>query len=295
MGQMAYYTAGAGQTLTGQTLGRSASGSDYLDVQSGGRAVNTTVSSGGFLSIHNNGTADGTTLGAGGDMFMYQGGTATGTVANAGSLVQVNAGGTLTGVVLNGGGLLVAPGGKVSGLGLQPGGSADFADFLYAANTTASLDPATDILTLTGSSGTYTLQLAGDYTGETISAAGDNGIGNFGKSIGTMLTVKAAPSSITVSGAKTGQDAPRGVAIAPLAGIMLAAPAGDVLTATVTIPAQQVVNGHLQDTVGTVDDADGRYTISGSAGAVQAVTPASPRMRRGRTASRTAVRRSDSG
>ncbi len=201
-------------------------------VSSGGTAVSTTVSSGGYEVVSNGGTATSTTLRDGGQELVYSGGTTSFTTLSDGGSQGVSSGGTaVSTTVSNGGAEIVYPGGtdsfttvssggteSVEGSGIasstmvRSGGSELVVGFGTAISTTialggkielldlqnylpggtATVDSATDVLTVSVGGQSYTQQLAGDYTGEQFQLAP----GPFG---GTQLTLAVAQVATTYS------------------------------------------------------------------------------------------------
>ena len=90
--------------------------------------------------------------------------------------------------VSSGGDLLVASYGIANAIDLLPGGELDLALVPFMSGASASLDPSTDILTITEEFGLfYNEQLVGNYTGEIFNvAAAADGVG------GTAVTVSPA-------------------------------------------------------------------------------------------------------
>ena len=90
---------------------------------------------------------------------------------------------TAIGATVNGGGVeKVYSGGVATGTVLQLGGQIDVSCLGFAAGGTASLNAATDLLTVTETTGSYTQQLSGSYAGKGFLVASD-GTG------GTLVTV----------------------------------------------------------------------------------------------------------
>ncbi len=204
---MAFVTVNSGQTVTGHYVTN-----EYLQVYSGGTVTATTVEANGFLEVYTGGSATGTivsysgfeilmsgghdssaTVNSGGYLLVDAGAVASGTVISKGAFVTVTGGAISNALVSAGAYVDVSKGGMLTGATFQPGAGADFADIPYSANATATLNAATDILTITGGGTTSTVQLAGNYTGDTFSLSSDFSVLNFGQGpAGTNIMVNAA-------------------------------------------------------------------------------------------------------
>jgi autotransporter passenger strand-loop-strand repeat protein len=163
-------TVSAGQTQVVsavQLTGAIVQSGGTLQVDSGGATVGTAVSSGGYELISATALGYGTTVSSGGHQVVYGGGTVASTD-------------------LLSGGQLVVSGGTVSNLEFQAGATVDLTGQAYNSAGSATLNSATDILSITEHGATYALQLAGNYAGEYFHLANDgNG--------GTLLTEDATP------------------------------------------------------------------------------------------------------
>ena len=127
-------------------------------VYSGGETVSTTVSSGGYEFVSAGGIALDTTVSRGG--YQVVSGTVSGTTYVAAD-VTANVSGT---VLLSGGTLELFSSGVAVGTHLE-GGAIDVEYLPYMAGGTASLNSATDVLTVKEGTQTYTQTLSGTYTG----------------------------------------------------------------------------------------------------------------------------------
>jgi autotransporter passenger strand-loop-strand repeat protein len=156
-------------------------------VSSGGTVSDTAVGSGGRELVFAGGLASGTTVASGGAQFISPDGTASATVVDSGGEEFVSAGGDAVGtVVSNGGTELIFGGGNVTSSIVDVGGAIDLRGIAFDTGGTAILDSATDILTVTESAGTYTQQLAGDYSEDYFTLASDN-------NGGTLITEQMTP------------------------------------------------------------------------------------------------------
>ena len=186
-----------GGTASGTTV--NAGGSQYVDggAASGpfwtpeGSVVSTTVNSGGSEYIGLGGTASGTTVNSGGTLVVSSGGSAIGTVLSGG-IEYVHSGGTVSCTTVGSGGTLVDAGGTILGAtDLQIGGTIDVAGLTYVAGGSASVDLATDVMTVTMGGQTITAQLSGNLVGEQVVLSSDT-------TGGTNITV-AAPMGPTMN------------------------------------------------------------------------------------------------
>jgi autotransporter passenger strand-loop-strand repeat protein len=128
----------------------------------------TTVNSGGteIVGVFGGGAASGTTVNGGGFEIVSAGGTVTGTTVDSGGFLYVSSGGVASSVIVNSGGTVyVYSGGSVVSATVASGGAIDLAYVPYASGGTADLDSTTDILTVTESTGSATVQMSGSYTG----------------------------------------------------------------------------------------------------------------------------------
>jgi autotransporter passenger strand-loop-strand repeat protein len=158
----------------------------------GGTEISATVNSGGGEYVFNGMTVS-TTVNSGG--YEYVGhnslndssGTGSGTIVNKGGALSIGSGGTAIDTVVNSGGVeVISLGGIASGTHILSGGAIDLTSLGFASGGTAVIDSVTDILTVTESTGTYTQQLTGNYTGEFFHL-GNDGTG------GTEVMVDGTP------------------------------------------------------------------------------------------------------
>ena len=151
----------------------------------GAEADCTTVNDGGLQQL-SGGTANGTVVNTGGTLRMTEG-TVNGAVIGSGSLFDMQFGST-TSTTLEGGStldlVLAIDGfeGTAAATVMQPGAAIDLKFFRYSDTGTASLDPSTDVLTITEGDYTRTLSLAGSYAGDQFTLTDDN-------ASGTLLTM----------------------------------------------------------------------------------------------------------
>jgi autotransporter passenger strand-loop-strand repeat protein len=153
--------SGGAATLRGSDVGATVSGSET--VSSGGAASATTVASGGTLSVLSGGAASGTTI-DGGTLGVSAGGLLSGSIAFSGS-----------------GGELIVPSSLIPPgtiYGFEPGDTFDLINVTFDSAGTADLvssgDTANHLQVAEGGS-TYTFNLdpAQDFTGEYFHLAGD--------------------------------------------------------------------------------------------------------------------------
>ena len=212
-GDMMVYSGG---TTTGTTIQNGT-----IEVEASGTISNTTVS-GGFVSILSGGTAIGTVVDGG--VELVNGGVDSNATINASLGLTVTNGGSVTGATL-------APG---VGLGLQNGtvtkavldsganlpvdlatklidpalalnASVDIDNLPYVAGGSATLNSATDLLTISEGGSVTPLQLAGSYAGESFALAE----GNSGAPSTQISVVSATPpASIGSTPASSGATPP---------------------------------------------------------------------------------------
>ena len=201
---MAFITVSSGQTVNGYNVIN-----EFFDVYSGGAVSATTVGTGGFLQIYTGGTATGTVV-TGQGFEELIGGHDSSVTLDGGFLID-GAGSSVTGLTFNGGGFAavsgsidgavispgatfqVGAGGTATNTTIEAGAVADFNAIPFSANATATLNAATDVLTISGGGTTSTVQLAGSYAGETFSLSSDLGIDTLlSNTIGTDIAVNAA-------------------------------------------------------------------------------------------------------
>ena len=185
----------SGGTLDGsvgvvQPGGSSGSYPSYINVQAGGRAVGLTVLN-GLLVV--NGSAAGVTVGSGGTDAVNSGGVDSGAVLGSGAIAVVAGGGTQDVASVASGGLVeIGTGAVVSGAAVQLGALLNFDG--APSQASASLDPATDILTVSGtdSSGNpyaQSITLAGNYAGDVFQGVSRPDLAL----TGLLLQVESAP------------------------------------------------------------------------------------------------------
>jgi autotransporter passenger strand-loop-strand repeat protein len=179
----------------------------------------TTIADGGTESVGSGGEAFSSTVADGGlEILIDPTAIALGTVIESGGTQGVASGASAVSTTVSSGGLqIVASGGVASDTVLSAGGTIDLLYLPYAGSGIAELDPATDILTITQAGETTTLQLAGDYTGETFSLMQDS---SWLTDADLLLGVQGAASGtdITVGPASSGTGAGQGSAAQSSAG-----------------------------------------------------------------------------
>ncbi len=167
----------------GLTIGSILKSGAYQGVDSGGTADGTVVSQGGIERI-NGGIASGTTVSSGGFESVSGGygssapgvitGTAIGTIVDGGGSQTVASGGVAISTTVNSGGVeAVFSGGTASDTTLNIGGTVDLAFLAFAGGGSASVNLATDLLTVSEGGKTYTQQLAGSYSGDSFQLTAD--------------------------------------------------------------------------------------------------------------------------
>jgi autotransporter passenger strand-loop-strand repeat protein len=112
-----------------------------------GTVSDTTVSGGGSQGVYSEGTASFTTVDSGGYEVVSNLGTAVSTTVNSGGFELVSSGFSI-----------------VSFTSVVLGGAIDVANLPYAPGGSASVNSTNDMLTVSVGGGSYTQQLAGDYT-----------------------------------------------------------------------------------------------------------------------------------
>lgn len=167
----------------GSALASTLNNSAVVNVFAGGTASGTVITDGQEIVF---GTTSGTTLN-GGREIISAGGTATGVVVNGGAAEYVNSGGTAINTVVSSGGTeYVYAGATVSGTQLLSGGTIDLVSLAYTSGGTVNFDQATDTLTVTESSNTYTQTLSGTYTNKYFHLAS-------GSDASTLVTADSTP------------------------------------------------------------------------------------------------------
>jgi len=142
-------------------------------VGSGGRA-SAGIVSGGTLSVNSGGTLTSVTAEASGYLYLNSGVTVDGATVDNGGTVYVAPGATVEGTDVTSGGVLnLFPGepsfelasGTAGATTLAAGGAIDLEYLTYVSGATASVN-GSDLLTVIAGAGSATLQLAGNYNGE---------------------------------------------------------------------------------------------------------------------------------
>jgi autotransporter passenger strand-loop-strand repeat protein len=126
-----------------------------------------------------------TQVDADGFILVNSGGTSIDTVVSSGGTEEVDFGGVASGTTVNSGGFELVVGGVATGTTLLNGGTIDVITLPYVSGS-ATVDPTTDVLTVSEGGQTYTQQLSGDYTGDSFRLTSDNGNG------GTDIQLAAA-------------------------------------------------------------------------------------------------------
>ena len=142
------------------------------DIDDGATVNGIRVADPGELMVSSGGTASATQV-VGGHEDVY--GSAASDMVASGGVQAVQAGGTATGTQVGSGGTLVLAGGAAGGVQLAIGGAIDFATVTFVPGSTASVAPATDLLTVSGTAAS--LQLAGNYAMDSFLVASDGGAG----------------------------------------------------------------------------------------------------------------------
>jgi autotransporter passenger strand-loop-strand repeat protein len=188
-------------------------------ILSGGIAVGAIVSSGGTQYVDSSGAASNTTITLGGAEQIGFDATAFSTTILSGGQEYINGGGSaLDGTVSAGGYEVISGGGSATGTTVLSGGAIDLAFFAYVSgSTSAFIDSATDLLSVTDGSGFYTQQLAGNYANTVFAASPDAPTGT-----GTLLELEV---------------------LCFVAGTLIATPSGDV-------PVQHLAVGDMVRTAG---------------------------------------------
>jgi autotransporter passenger strand-loop-strand repeat protein len=147
-----------------------------FEVVSDVSAVSTTISNGGTEIVFAGGTAIDTTVSGGGNLIVLPGGGQTGTMLSGGAIVStgivvyqpapgliVHAPVVSDSVVVSGGTEFVLSGGTAVSTTVNVGGAIDVAYLPYAPGGSATVDSATDELTVSVGGRSYMQKLAGDY------------------------------------------------------------------------------------------------------------------------------------
>ncbi len=148
-------------------------------VNPSGTATSTTIFAGGAQTVQQ-GTVISTVISSGGVQTLIGGATASGTIVSSGGVEIIGAqsvnfgSNTVIGTdVLSGGRIVINSGNNITGLDVSSGGSIDLNYLIYDAADTVDVTSG-GLLTVT-SAGTpiYSLQLAGDYTGDYFHTSAD--------------------------------------------------------------------------------------------------------------------------
>ncbi|AHJ67567.1 AIDA repeat-containing protein [Granulibacter bethesdensis] len=218
----------------------------------------STVSS---MLVMNGGIASGTTVNSGGMQIISSGGTAANTIVSGNGTLIVSSGGHLSGTIdLEGtGGLLQIndPAASQNTIiqGFSNGDYIDLNTLSYTSAVSATIDSATDRLTVTDGTTSYTLQLTGNYAAKRVAVIQDSD-GSSKLAIEDSLTP-------TITGFNSNQSGTDQVPLSILSGVAVSQQSGEGITAAVTITG---ASGTFTDPslYGTVS-ADGKtFTIYGS-------------------------------
>jgi autotransporter passenger strand-loop-strand repeat protein len=218
---MAFTSVGSGLPLSGATIHRddvvvvhgggvvtSTTDDGFLTISSGGSAANTIVGFGGFLQIYAQGSATGVTVYSGGfDQVMggtesggvieaegfltvASGGVAEGDTIQSGAHATISAGSLLGATIAAGASVAVYSGASLVSATLLRGAAVDLGGVAYASGGYATLDRATDVLTIIEGGTSTSLQLAGDYTGDSFHLSSDNAVLAAGSDVaGTVISI----------------------------------------------------------------------------------------------------------
>jgi autotransporter passenger strand-loop-strand repeat protein len=165
-------------------------------VSSGGSAIDTEVGARGSEVISAGGSATGDFIGTSGIEIVSSGGIASDTIISGGTLTVGSAGTASGDVTFSGsGGVLEISGGIVSAtiVGFSSGDTIDLATLSFSAGGTATLNSATDVLTVTEGGSAARLQLAGDYASASFGLAADAGSGTLLTVSGTIIETSGIP------------------------------------------------------------------------------------------------------
>jgi len=138
--------SGGSEQLSGDGFYESVNGGN-LDVDQGATEIAATVSNGGTLAVTSGGKSIGTIINNSGQEFALTGAT------------------VISSLVASGGALIVESGAIISDLTIAGSGALILTSFGYANGEIASLNSATDVLTITDGNDQLSLQLAGNYNG----------------------------------------------------------------------------------------------------------------------------------
>ena len=178
-----------------------------------GVASGTMVHQGGFQHVSGKGLAIDTVISAGGVQSVS--GYARDTVLmSGGEQVTGGAGSYATDTVIEAGGLLVnlnQPIGPLAGVLtkvlLMSGGTLDMTTIAFAADGSATLDPQTDVLTITEDGHSRTMQMLGNYAGERFILSDDQRGGTDVSVTGTARQGMSLATEIRVVGSAGGLGA----------------------------------------------------------------------------------------
>ncbi len=212
---------------SGQVLSNANTGNNFLLVQSGGTVVGTTVSQGGYLEVFAGGVASNTIVSSGYDELLGGNDTAatvqsaayllieqgqdTSATIQRGATVFVSSGGSLVApTVQSGSTVYISAGAKVSSANLAVGAALNLVGVPYTSGETASLNTATDVLTIAnGGSVVTSLQLAGDYAGDSFTLASTYPFTpTFGTNGTTLTVVPTSPVSSALAAGTVVVNAP---------------------------------------------------------------------------------------
>ena len=157
----------SGGTATGTIV------SGQLTVSAGGVATGTTIASGGSEQVF--GVDSGGTV-SGGSLTVSAGGTAIATTIQSTATTVATPGGTFVNPVVGSGAALFANPSQVMGGVTLAVGASLISNLPFVAGGTATLNSATDVLTLTERDTMSSIQLAGSYAGDTFQLASLFGI-----------------------------------------------------------------------------------------------------------------------
>jgi autotransporter passenger strand-loop-strand repeat protein len=158
-GEMDVFGAATSTTISG--------GYEYV---SGGTETGAVVSSGGTLDENTSGVASGTEVSSGGMNVVESTGSSLDTLVDNGGAEVVEAGGSASGTIVTSGGVqFVTTSGGATGTDLQNGGTIDITNVAYQYGLSASVNPTTDLLTVTDINNDvlYSEQLTGNYSPDT--------------------------------------------------------------------------------------------------------------------------------
>lgn len=179
-------------TVSGGSFGVNAGGTGIGTIVSnggtetvGGTARGTIVTSRSTEVVDPGGVTSGTAISGGGQQLINSSGVASGAVV--GGLQVIMAGGVaVSATITSGGEQRILSGGVASASVLNVGATLRPIGLNFVSGGTATLDQATDLLTVNDGGQTYTQQLSGNYAGDTFQlASAANG--------GLLITVNGTP------------------------------------------------------------------------------------------------------